>query len=82
VISSQSVKTTDSGGPRGYVAAKKQGRKRHIMTDTCVPLVGAEVHPADVQDRNGAGLVIEVIHQLFPSLPSFCRQRLQRHQFA
>src|SRR5207302_826961 len=60
--------------PRGYDAAKKiKGRKRHIVTDTCGLLVGAEVHPADVQDRDGAVLVIEAVHQLFPWL---------RHLFA
>ncbi len=43
------------------------------MTDTGGLLVGAEVHPADVQDRDGAVLVIEAVHQLFPWL---------RHLFA
>jgi hypothetical protein len=35
------------------------------VTDTSGLLVGAEVHPADVQDRDGARLVIEAVYQLF-----------------
>ena len=42
-------------GPRGYDAGKKvKGRKRHIVVDTQGLLLAVAVHPADVQDRDGA----------------------------
>jgi transposase len=70
VIDAQSVKTTERGGPRGCDAAKKmKGRKRDTVTDTGGLLVGGEVHPADIQNRDGAALVIEAIHQLFRCFP-------------
>jgi hypothetical protein len=69
LIDSQSAKTTESGGPRGYDAGKKiNGRKRHIITDTSGHLVGAQVHPADIQDRDGAGFDRLPLPMAAPSL--------------
>ena len=47
--------------------------ERHIITDTNGHLVGAQVHAADIQDRDGAVGVLASIRYLFPWL---------RHVFA
>ncbi len=50
-----------------------KGRKRHILTDTIGLPVGMIVHPADVQDRDGAPDLLASVRGAFPWL---------RHVFA
>ena len=44
------------------------GRKRHILVDTLGLLLKVVVHPANVQDRDGARLVLAGLQRRFPRL--------------
>ncbi len=69
VMDSQSVKTTDVKGIRGYDAAKRvKGRKRHILVDTMGLLLMVLVHAADIQERDGAKLLLNKAKGCFTRL--------------
>jgi putative transposase len=44
------------------------GRKRHIVVDTLGLLLAVVVHPANIQDRDGAKLVLTKLAGRFPRL--------------
>ncbi len=56
--------------PPGYDAGKRvTGKKRHLLVDTLGLILAIAVHPADLQDRDGALLVLNRhTRRLFPFL--------------
>ena len=69
ILDSQSVQTTEAGGPRGCDNGKKgKGRKRRLLVDTLGLLLVLVVLAANVQDRDGAKQVVAQAEGRFPRL--------------
>jgi putative transposase len=69
IIDSQSAKGTRTSGVKGYDAGKKvKGTKRHLLVDTLGLLLAVVVHAANIQDRDGAKLVLQLARPQFPKL--------------
>ena len=69
LIDSQSVKTSCITMGKGYDAEKKvTGRKRHILTDTMGFILAIVILNANLQDRDGAKLVLKELQYKYPLL--------------
>ncbi|GGR23893.1 hypothetical protein GCM10008957_39610 [Deinococcus ruber] len=69
IMDSQSARTSEAGGPRGFDGGEKiNGRKRHILVDTLILVLGVKVHEASLQDRAGAVLLFDKVRNTFPRL--------------
>lgn len=66
-LDSQSVKTTEVGGIKGFDAGKKvKGRKRHLVVDTPGLVMAVVVTSAGVQDYHGAKPVLATLRGRCP----------------
>ena len=69
ILDSQSVKTTEMGGVRGFDVGKRiKGRKRFVLTDTLGLVLSVMVVAASTQEVIGARLLFAKVKNLLPRL--------------
>lgn len=68
-IDSQTIQSTEAGGPRGLDAGKKKkGRKRHLLVDILGLLLAILITSADVQDRVAGARLLRKAAVMYPTI--------------
>ena len=68
ILDSQSVKTTERRGTRGFDGHKRvKGRKRHLLVDTLGMVVARRVEAANVSDRRVGGCCLPAYNPASPA---------------